>query len=411
MRLIVRVCAFVITLFACFSASNAVLAQTAVQPGQVIISELRFRGPAGAEDEFIELYNNTNSPIVVQGVNTAPGWAVAISNGQITGNVCIGPNGTVIPARGHFLCANINGYSLSNYPAGNNNCGSQNGNTLLPPQFGPTSPDAIWDFDIPDGAGVALFTTSSGPGQTAATRLDAFGFTSSPALFKEGTGFPTIPNANNEHTLYRDLSTIVPKDTNDNAADFLLVAAAAYIQTSLNGSPGPENRCSPIVNNATINVSMVDPSVSSASEPNRGRNLTPETNAPLGTLLARRTYTNNTGQYVTRLRFRTNLLTTRGSCPSPCADLRLLTSQDETVTVNQSPVPVRGLTLEENPPVIPEGGGMNSSVSADFIHLTQPLAPGASVNVVFKLGVVRGGSYRYYISIEALSQPTPPNID
>src|SRR5688572_4870806 len=116
MRLTVRLCAFVITIFSCFSAVNQVSAQNPVQAGQVIISELRFRGPAGFEDEFIELYNNTNSPIVVQASDTSAGWAVAISNGQITGNVCLIPNGTVIPARGHFLCANSNGYSLSNYP-------------------------------------------------------------------------------------------------------------------------------------------------------------------------------------------------------------------------------------------------------------------------------------------------------
>src|SRR5688572_20211156 len=102
MRRILRLCAFVITTLVCFSPVFEARAQTQVQAGQVIISELRFRGPAGFEDEFIELYNNTDSPIIVQASDTSAGWAVAISNGQITGNVCIVPNGTVIPARGHF---------------------------------------------------------------------------------------------------------------------------------------------------------------------------------------------------------------------------------------------------------------------------------------------------------------------
>ena len=31
----------------------------AVTPGQVVISEFRFRGPAGSCDEFVELYNNS----------------------------------------------------------------------------------------------------------------------------------------------------------------------------------------------------------------------------------------------------------------------------------------------------------------------------------------------------------------
>jgi hypothetical protein len=42
-------------------------------------------------------------------------------------------------------------------------------------------------------------------------------------------------------------------------------------------------------------------------------------------------------------------------------------------------------------------------VSADFITLPTPLLPGASVNVVFKLGVMRTGTFRYYLNIEALN--------
>ncbi len=404
MRLAVRLCAFVITIFACFSVVSQVSAQTPVQAGQVIISELRFRGPEGFEDEFVEIYNNTNSPITVQASDASAGWAIAISNGQITGNICTIPNGTVIPARGHFLCANSNGYSLTNYPAGNNNCGVQNGNALLPPQFGPTSPDRSWDFDVPDGSGVALFTTTSTINQTAARRLDAFGFTVSPALFREGAGFPTIPTTSNEHTLYRNLSTGPPKDTNNNAADFLLVATTTSIQTPLNGSPGPENLCSPIVNNSTINISMLDPAASSAAVPNREKRTTVETNAALGSLLVRRRVTNNTGQPISRLRFRTTILTTRGSCPAPCADLRLLTSQDEpAVATSGGPVSVLGLTLEQDPPLTPDGGGMNSSVSLDSVTLTSPLLPGDSRNIVFKLGIMRNGSFRFFLNIEALN--------
>ena len=410
MRLTVRVCAFVITIFACFSAVDVASAQPApVQAGQVLISELRFRGPEGLEDEFIELYNNTDVPIVVQASDASAGWAVAMSTGQITGNLCTVPNGTVIPARGHFLCANTNGYSLSDYPAGIASCGAQNGqngNALVPPQFGHTTPDASWDFDVPDGSGVALFTSASTINQTAATRLDAFGFTTSPALFREGAGFPVIPNASLEHTLYRDLSATLPKDTNDNAADFLFVSTVAYIQNNLNGAPGPENKCSPITNNSGVLVTMLDPNVASTSAPNRERVLTPETNANLGSLLVRRRITNNTGQAISRLRFRTTILTTRGSCPSPCADLRLLTSSNEpAVATSQGPVAVEGLRLEENPPQQPDGGGMNSSVSLDTVHLANPIPAGGSRNIVWKLGVMRGGTYRYYINIEIINSP------
>ena len=402
MRQLLRLCAFGITVFSCFSAAGEARAQVPVQAGQVIISELRFRGPAGVEDEFIELYNNTNAPIIVQASDTTPGWAVAISNGQITGNVCVVPNGTQIPARGHFLCANSNGYSLSNYPAGNPNCGStQNGQTVT--TFGHASPDAVWSFDIPDGAGVALFTTTSTINQTAATRLDAFGFTASPALFKEGAGFGTIPTVSLEHTLYRNLTSTLPKDTNDNAADFLLVGTVSSIQTRLNGAPGPENLCSPIQRNATIPITVIDPTVSGAAPPNRERFNTPEPNANLGTLHFRRTLKNNTGQPLTRLRFRVIDITTRGTCPARCADLRVLSSTDGTIMLsNGTIVTVRGVRLEENPPISPDGGGYNSSASVDFVTLTNPLMPGQTVNVDIKTGVMLEGPFRVWVNIEAL---------
>jgi hypothetical protein len=399
-------------------------AQTApVTAGQVIISELRYRGPNGPQDEFIELYNNTNSAIVVSASDQSSGWAVVASNAQITGNVCIIPNGTVIPARGHLLCANTDaeaapgearGYSLNEYPSGNP------GPTPLPspaatptPAFALTTPDLIIPIDIPDGAGIALFSTTSIPNQNAATRLDAFGFTSSPALFREGAGFPTIPTANNEHTLFRDLRAVTPKDTDNNAADFRLVATTGSLQIQLNGSPGPENLRSPIVNHTTISATLLDPTVSQASPPNRVRVQTPETNAPLGTILIRRTITNNTGQPISRLRFRVNNITTRGTPASecggtPCADVRALDSPDGMATLaNSTVVVVRGVRLEDDPPLTPEGGGLNATVSADFINLSTPLAPGASINIELKIGVVTSGPFRYMLNIEALNSPPP----
>jgi hypothetical protein len=33
----------------------------------ILISELRFRGPAGGNDEFVEIYNNTDAPIDISG--------------------------------------------------------------------------------------------------------------------------------------------------------------------------------------------------------------------------------------------------------------------------------------------------------------------------------------------------------
>src|ERR1051325_11429562 len=88
------------------------LAQVAV--AQLVISEFRVRGPNGANDEFIEIANNSGADHTVAGGGT--GYAVAASNGVAR---CVIPNGTVIPNRGHYLCVNSVGYSLASYPAGN----------------------------------------------------------------------------------------------------------------------------------------------------------------------------------------------------------------------------------------------------------------------------------------------------
>ena len=409
MRLALRSCALTLTAFcavALLSAERPASAQT--QTGTVIISELRLRGPAGPQDEFIEIYNNSDTPRVVQATDTSPGWAVAISNGQITGNVCVIPNGTTIPARGHFLCANANGYSLSGYPSGNP-APAPTPQPTPAPAFATATPDATWQFDVPDGSGVALFTTTSTVAQTAATRLDAFGFTNSPALFREGAGWPTVPLSNREASFFRDISNIVPRDTNNNAADFIYAGTVPDITGSLLGAPGPENLRSPVTG-LNIAATLLDPSQPGAAPPNRERRPNVVPNGNLGTIVVRRTFTNNTGLPVTRLRFRVSQITTLGNentCGGAvCADVRALTSPDGEAGVGGQVVTVRGVRLEE-PPSQPAGGGFNSSLSADFITLATPLAPGQSVNIQFVLGVMRTGSFRFYFNIEAQNGSAP----
>lgn len=403
-------------------AGRPAAAQTQIQPGQIVISELRLRGPAGSADEFVELHNRTDQEMVVQATDTSAGWTVVADNGQSGVILFTVPNGTRIPARGHYLGANAQGYSLAGYPSGN-----PDGRVILPAgpnvvaqaAFASTTPDATWETDVPDGTGVALFSTSDGQNMSAATRLDAFGYSNSPPLFREGTGFPTVVTAASEHTHYRDLRDGTPRDTNNNATDFMLVGTAVNIQVTRLGAPGPQNRLSPVINNTTINYSLLDPAVGVSQPPNRERRPNVEPNADLGVLLFRRTFTNNTGAPVSRLRFRVIDLTGPGTPTSQCggstcSDLRALTSQDGEAGVGGQVVTVRGVRLEE-PPTQPAGGGLNSSLSADFITLATPLAAGASVNLVFKLGVMRNGSFRFYLNIEAqnapqVDEPGPPGV-
>ena len=73
-----------------------------VPSGPIIISEFRVRGPSGANDEFIELYNASGADHTVAAAVTdgsGDGYAVVASDGTTR---CVIPNGTVIPNRGHY---------------------------------------------------------------------------------------------------------------------------------------------------------------------------------------------------------------------------------------------------------------------------------------------------------------------
>jgi hypothetical protein len=379
------------------------LAQVAA--AQLIISEFRVRGPNGANDEFIELYNNSGADHTVAGGGT--GYGVAASNGVAR---CVVPNGTVIPNRGHYLCVNSVGYSLASYPAGN-------GTTA--------TGDATYTTDIPDNAGIAIFNTSIAANFTLANRLDAVGSTSEAnTLYKEGTGYPALTPFSINYSFYRDdcgksgsITTFgacpisTPKDTNNNAADFVFVdtnGTSAGAGQRL-GAPGPESLSSPIQRNASFGIDVLDICVAAASPPNRVRDFTsdPANNSTFGTLDLRRTVTNNTGGNVTRLRYRVIDLTTFPA-PSGIADLRPRTSTAVVVTVDRPPcgsgtsnVTVQGTTLEQ-PPSQLNGGGFNSSMSSGTVTLATPLANGATLDVRFLLGIQQTGSFKFYFNIEAL---------
>jgi hypothetical protein len=381
--------------------------------GQLIISEFRVRGPNGANDEFIELYNNSGADHTVAGGGT--GYGVAASDGVAR---CVIPNGTVIPNRGHYLCVNSVGYSLASYPAGN-------GTTA--------TGDATYTTDIPDNAGIAIFNTSVGANFVLANRLDAVGSTSEAnTLYKEGTGYPALTPFSIDYSFYRDncgksgsITTFgpctisTPNDTNNNAADFIFVdtnGTSAGAGQRL-GAPGPENLSSPIQRNASFATNLLDATVASSSPPNRVRDFTsdPPNNSTFGTLDIRRRFVNNTGGNVTRLRFRVIDLTTFPA-PSGIADLRPRTSTsvvvagiNDATTCAATGAPltppctatVQGSTLEQ-PPSQPNGGGFNSSMSAGTVTLGTPLANGASLNLRFLLGIQQTGSFKFYINVEAL---------
>lgn len=366
-------------------------------PGVTLISELRTSGPGGTNDDFVEIYNNTNSPLTVTASDASAGYGL-YKMGAACGDtpVLLGtiPNGTVIPARGHYLFVG-SAYSLANYGG----TGAAAGNLTM------TS-------DIENDRNVALFNTNNVLNISSTTRLDAVGFGSNIGnncdLLREGTNLGAASGSTSEHSFVRKLATGTPQDTNDNVADFQIVTTTPATPVGTNatpglGAPGPENMLSPIQRNATIKASLIDTGVASTSPPNRVRDTTPDipNNSTFGTLDFRRKFTNNTGATVTRLRFRIVDVTTAPQ-PAGTADLRARTSGNLIVTITGgSMISVLGTTLEA-PPAQPNGGGQNSTMSAGTVTLATPLANGASINLHFLTGVQQGGGFRFFINVEAL---------
>ena len=378
---------------------------TGVTAGELIISEFRVRGPSGASDEFIEIYNNSPAVHTVMAASGS-GYGVAASDGVTR---CVIPNGTVIPQRAHYLCANSGAYSLSGY----------------------ATADATYTTDIPDNAGIALFNNSTGGANySLANRLDAVGSTSEAnTVYKEGTGYPALTPFSIDYSFYRDncgkngsITTFGacpsagdPVDTDNNAANFVFVdtnGTSAGAGQRL-GAPGPENLASPIQRNSVFATNLLDGTVAASAPPNRVRDFTsdPANNSTFGTLSIRRRFVNNTGAPVTRLRFRIIDQTTFPA-PSGIADLRARTSSPVVVsgvndTASCSPaappcsVTVQG-TLLEQPPSQPNGSAFNGSMSAGTVTLGTPLANAASINLQFLLGIQQTGNFKFFVNIEAL---------
>ncbi|HEX5704275.1 MAG TPA: Ig-like domain-containing protein [Pyrinomonadaceae bacterium] len=393
--------------------------------GAVLISELRTSGPGGSADDFVEIYNNSNSPLTVAATDSSAGYGVYKMGADCNATpVLLGviPNGTIIPARGHYLLVG-SAYTLTNYGG----TGAAAGNLTM-------------TADIETDANVGLFSTSDLAGISSANRLDAVGFGLNTGnvcnLLREADTLPSVAgNATTEHSFFRKMCdwqqglgcTVpgVPKDTNNNLADFWLADTAATNfapgQQRL-GAPGPENIASPIrrdnANNpgtGGIDVFRLDGTVGTAAEPNRTRNgSAPE--GTFGTMVIRHRVVNNTGGNVTRLRYRIVDMSTALAPVGPTADLRALTSVIESTIgpVNDSAtctaagagsppctVAVQATTLE-TPPAQAIGGGYNSTLSSGTITTGTPLTNGSSILINFRLGVEKTGSFRFFIIVEAL---------
>ncbi len=386
------------------------------QPGQLMISELRTSGPGGAGDDFVEIYNNSDSPHTVTSSDGSPGYGL-FKMGAACGDapVLIGviPNGTIIPARGHYLFVG-SAYSLSAYGAS----------------------DLTLSSDIENDRNVGIFSTSALAGISSARRFDAVGFGSNTGglcdLLREGTTLTPMVGSVLEYSFFRDEcgkkgnpgsfgacpTGGATQDTNVNADDFIFAETTAAITVAGQrlGAPGPQGLGSPRFNNLVATL-LLDATKGSTASPNRIRDTTPllplGSNGDNGTLSVLRRFVNNTGAPVTKLRFR---IVDFSTIPTNNADLRALNSIMTSIGGVNDPatclattgsaatpctVPIKAITVEQ-PPTQGMGGANNSSWNAATITLGTPLAPGASINIEFRLGVQSTGAFKFFFNVEAL---------
>lgn len=142
----------------------------------LVISSFRQNGPAGTQDEFVEIFNASSVAVTVSslsrdpanvpaGLNLGIGVFVSAGNGNHpifgqTANVsslaCQIPGATIIPGRRWFLCGGVT-YSLSNLGANSGVLHSVPDQIIgvTPPGFTPGV------NDIPDDAGMALLNIGS----------------------------------------------------------------------------------------------------------------------------------------------------------------------------------------------------------------------------------------------------------
>ena len=381
--------------------------------GAILIGELRTSGPAGSGDDFVEIYNNSNSPHTVTATDGSSGYGLfkmGASCGATPVLVGFIPNGTVIPGRGHYLFAGP-AYSLGAYGAADQTVA-----------------------DIESDRNVGIFSTSNLAAISTANRLDAIGFGANTGgtcdLLREGSTLTPLVGSVLEYSYFRDEcgkkgnpSTFGPcptggatKDTNDNAEDMVFVETTGAVTVAGRrlGAPGPQGLGSPRKNDNVFTL-LLDATVGANGQPNRERNNSISVpNGATGTLAIRRRFVNATGAPVTQLRFRIVDISALGT--GAVADLRAISSGPVTISNIQDSatclastgsattpctVVVQGTTLEE-PPNQPMGGALNSSWNAGTITLGTPLAPGASVNIQLVLGVQNPGSFKFFFNIEAL---------
>jgi uncharacterized protein (TIGR03437 family) len=158
-------------------------------PGQLLISEFRTRGPSGASDEFVEIYNPTTSTLTIGGlrIRASNGSGTSSDRAAITAGTALGPGC-------HYLLANSSSAGFSGSVAANQTYGT----------------------GIADDGGIAI-TASNG------TRIiDAVGMSSGSAYKEGATLAPLAGNSAQSYERKPGGTFGNGIDTNNSAGDFTL---------------------------------------------------------------------------------------------------------------------------------------------------------------------------------------------
>jgi uncharacterized repeat protein (TIGR01451 family) len=157
--------------------------------GQLLISEFRTRGPAGAADEFVELYNVTTHTLHIGGLKLR----ASNGSGTISDRVTV-PAATTLGPGCHYLVAN----------------GSASGFS------GSVAPNQTFGTGITDDGGIAV------TGSDGVRIIDAVGMSNGSA-FKEGTTLAPLSGSADQSYERKPGGTFGNgMDSDNNAADFVL---------------------------------------------------------------------------------------------------------------------------------------------------------------------------------------------
>jgi hypothetical protein len=333
-----------------------------LSPRTLVVSHVRFSGPSGSGDGFVQLTNVAPYAIDLSG------WTLAYSGGSITlPSVSVPPNGSYLIAGDEYSLGSDT--SADRSPSG---------------------------LDL-SGGWVQLLSPT---GATA----DTVGLSSAPSADRIGSGLPVPANTSTQYAFVRNESAGAPVFTGDNSTEFTLVSASpSGLDGSVLGSPAPQDSSSPVVHNDVLQSGQL------TGKPDFS--YTPGTGGDPGTLTVYRALTDCTGQpasgacvnelqnttaaSVTRLAFRITGLTTDGHAQSGQAIL-----ESENGTVYES----GGCASPADPVAMPldaastGGGGLNSVWTVPASAL--PLSSGGCLGVAFTFKVVRTGSFSFAYDTE-----------